>query len=336
MLEPAVEPMDRIEFTPGDLWASHPPQISHPNKQALLDLACPPGTVQLGRVGYTRWPAQSVPPHGLGRLDELVRVAQGFFDYLPVLHDPDAVEWHVNFADPELFMGYGSGLFAQDEIQVAEHPALAAVREAVLALGGRPRTVGNNGPTPVLVAGVERRLEIDTGPNAAAGRPGGLYGTAFGWAAPSTVLAAARRLEPPTISNILAITALRGGPGAYRLDELRRTLHTAYSGFRVATVESARLLGPGRVPRVVVHTGHWGCGAFGGNRVLMAALQVAAAGLAGVERLVYYVGGRGGEAPVGEALALVGSLDWDAEQGTEAALAAIAARCYRWGLSDGN
>ena len=29
-------------------------------------------------------------------------------------------EWHVNFADPRLFVSYGSGLFAQDEMQVAE------------------------------------------------------------------------------------------------------------------------------------------------------------------------------------------------------------------------
>jgi Poly (ADP-ribose) glycohydrolase (PARG) len=41
---------------------------------------------------------------------------------------------------------------------------------------------------------------------------------------------------------------------------------------------------------VAVHTGYWGCGAFGGNRVLMALLQVLAAGSAGLDQLVFHVG----------------------------------------------
>jgi hypothetical protein len=34
-----------------------------------------------------------------------------------------------------------------------------------------------------------------------------------------------------------------------------------------------------------LHTGHWGCGAFGGNKGLMAAIQILAAGTAGVQRV---------------------------------------------------
>lgn len=32
---------------------------------------------------------------------------------------------------------------------------------------------------------------------------------------------------------------------------------------------------------VIVHTGHWGTGAFGGNKVVMAFLQILAAKIAG-------------------------------------------------------
>ena len=60
--------------------------------------------------------------------------------------------------------------------------------------------------------------------------------------------------------------------------------------------------------RVVVHTGHWGCGAFGGNRVLMALLQVVAARMAGLERLVFHAGAPGGDAPIYEALSLLAEL----------------------------
>lgn len=40
----------------------------------------------------------------------------------------------------------------------------------------------------------------------------------------------------------------------------------------------------------MIHTGWWGCGAFGGNRRLMAILQFAAAQLAGVDAVVFHRG----------------------------------------------
>lgn len=39
---------------------------------------------------------------------------------------------YVNFADPNMFVAYAGPLFAQDEIQVMEHPTLASVREYLL------------------------------------------------------------------------------------------------------------------------------------------------------------------------------------------------------------
>jgi len=42
----------------------------------------------------------------------LNRGRDGFFDYEPARGAASAVEWHVNFADPRLFFGYGTSLFA--------------------------------------------------------------------------------------------------------------------------------------------------------------------------------------------------------------------------------
>ena len=75
-----------------------------------------------------------------------------------------------------------------------------------------------------------------------------------------------------------------GGRGRYRVDEIEQVLVTAYTAFRAAVLESARSLGPG-CP-VVVHTGFWGCGAFGGNRVLMTRFRWPPPAMAGVERTV--------------------------------------------------
>ena len=69
-----------------------------------------------------------------------------FFDYQPAIEGQDVVEWHVNFADPHLFVAYAAGLFAQDEMQVAEHPGLAALKQALAAADVETRTDGPEGP----------------------------------------------------------------------------------------------------------------------------------------------------------------------------------------------
>jgi hypothetical protein len=59
---------------------------------------------------------------------------------------------------------------------------------------------------------------------------------------------------------------------------------------------------------VVVHTGFWGCGAFGGNRVLMALLQAIAAQLASLEVLVFYTFDSGGTQALETALSTLRDL----------------------------
>lgn len=51
----------------------------------------------------------------------------------------------------------------------------------------RPFTREGRRPTPVLISGLERRCSVDLAPNAAQGRPNGLYGNAFASAEPGAV-----------------------------------------------------------------------------------------------------------------------------------------------------
>ncbi|MBI5542366.1 MAG: hypothetical protein HY901_00640 [Deltaproteobacteria bacterium] len=245
----------------------------------------------------------------------------GFFDYRPPAVECD--EWHVNFADPRLFCAYSGPLLAQDELQVAEHPALAAVREALEPMG-QAQTEDREGATPVLVAGVERRCALATGPNRAAGRPRGLYGNAFALAKPEVVRAAVQPQNPPTRSNILAIAA-PVGHGRYSARQIEGIARTAFAGFSAARLES-------KSARAVVHTGFWGCGAFGGNRVLMTALQALAAQMAGVE-VVFHWGDEAGEAPANEGARLAAS---SAHGEVAAVIQELAGMGFEWGVSDGN
>jgi hypothetical protein len=269
------------------------------------------------------------------RAADLLVVRDGFFDYQPLAGAQPAIEWHLNFADPNLFYAYGWAMFAQDEIQVAEHPVLASLREALVAEGLPARTVAAGRPTPVLVMGAERRVRIATDPRAERGGPSWLYGIAFAEAAAEEVRQATIPIDPPTITNVIALAAPFGGHGRYRREQIELALVTAYSGFRAAVLESQGVAGSD--VRVVVHSGFWGCGAFGGNRVLMTMLQALAAEMAGLHLLVLHIGEPSGRESVVQATAIL--RDTMASTGptdTAELVSRIEGMGLEWGHSDGN
>ncbi len=330
------EPIDRLQFEVQQLVQEHPPRWRHRNKTIVHEIACPPGSAHQGQLEYTRWAAMPLP----GSVDTRSAMSRmvdqpGYFDYTPALDRTDAVEWHVNFADPELFVAYVSSLFAQDEMQVAEHPALGSLKEALDARKLCAETVDRDQPTPILVMGVERRCRVATDPNAAEGRPHGLYGNAFARADAEAIQRATMRIDPPTVTNLIAMASISGGYGRYKIDEIEYVLGTAYTAFRAAVLESAR--SRGSESPVVVHTGFWGCGAFGGNRVLMTTLQILAAEMAGLERVVFHTGDASGVAAINDVKRLFAA---DLTAGSPAAVHELIERIgaigFEWGVSDGN
>lgn len=317
-----VQPLESREFDTQRLVSEYPPVWRHPNKLAVYDCLCPADSRQSGRLRYSRWPTLPLPERiDVKRSLERVQAQPGFYDYAPLSTPTDHAEWHVNFADPHLFVAYGSPLFAQDEMQVAEHPALGSLKEALVAAGSVTLTVEGELPTPILVAGVERRGRIDTT---------GLYGNAFARAPVHAVRRATTRLDPPTISNIIAIAAPIG-EGRYTIDQIDYVLTTAASGFQAAVIDSSAQ--PGHPIPVVVHSGFWGCGAFGGNRVLMLMLQIVAAGAAGLAQLVLHTG-EGGERAFRDACHTLESIG-DRSCLPSDLVASVAALGFEWGVSDG-
>jgi hypothetical protein len=320
--------LGRMTWAPDELMKRHPPQLASLHKQTVFDL-CRGRSLGVP-VEVSRWRAMPLPDRIGDGADLTIR--EDVFGYEAA--EAGAAEWYLNFADAHLFVAYGTPLFAQDEMQVAEHPVLASVREALVALADpalAPLTREIGGATPVLVRNAERRCAIATDPDAAAGRPQGLYGNRFAAASLDAVRRATRALSPPTHSNILAVVAPSGGRGAYTAQQISGIATTVFTGFAAARAE-----GGGEV-RTIVHTGHWGCGAYGGNRVLMAALQVLAARMAGIDRLVFHTADSAGSAPVGEATALLEELvPAPGAITTAEALAGLARPGFVWGVSDGN
>lgn len=212
--------ISRRVFDAQQLMAAHPPRWQHRNKKAVARISCPPGSVHSGRLTFSRWQERPLP-ETYGASATVLEGRADAFQYAPP-PPGRTVAWHLNFAHFDVFAFYGGGLFAQDEMQVTEHPALGALREALLTDAAvTPATVEAGRPTPVLVHGVERRCIVDTAPDPDRGRPDGLYGNNFAAAKAAVVEQATRALTPPTVSNILAIEAPSYGTGTYTRDAIR-------------------------------------------------------------------------------------------------------------------
>lgn len=301
--------LQRIETEASALFRAHPPKIHHRQKQAIFELAGGAMREPAGSISISRWAPSSTdavvvgPPCAVPSLE-------GAFTY-----DTPPQAWHVNFADTELFAFYGTSAFAQDEIQVAEHPLLASVRGLLLETG-RAVTREKDRPTPVLVRDVERWCAIDTH---------GIYGRRLSLATDEALGRAVRRIEPATRSNILAMVAPQGH-GSYSREQIEDILLTAITAFAAARAESGA--------DVRIHTGHWGTGAFGGDRVLMAAAQVLAARAAEIRFLAYHsLDGDAAEA-FAEGLQLANTIP--AGTTFAAAVDRLEREAFRWGDSDGN
>lgn len=345
MIAPLLQ--QQIDFDLAQLASDYPPVWRHPHKQAIHDLVLREGGQLAGIMRYTRWQMSPLPLElQLHSCD--VQAESGFFTYT----ESNPGVWHMNFADPRLFAAYGSPLMAQDEWQVLEHPALASLREALLHAEHPALTRQGGISTPVLISNVPRQCAIDLSGGATSETTplsswwrslfkathssvtsGSLYGNAFASASSADVLRATKVLNPPILSHIIALAAPTG-TGAYSTRQITDILQTAFSGFSAALLGSAR---HGIVAaQVSIHTGWWGCGAFGGNRVLMALLQILAAKMAGVGRMVFHIGSEIARCQFNDALSFLDLVTAEGISAVPSVIGEIEALKFQWGQSDGN
>ena len=314
-----IEPIARTHFDAVSLMQRHPPRFEHPYKRLLVEGIRAPIE---GRLDFSRW--RGSLPDTLHFADvPVLEQHEDVFGY--PAETPGRTSWHLNFADRHLFGFYGGGLLAQDEHQVMEHPVLGGVREALLARSLEDPEFApltrETGPTPCLVRGAQRCLIFDT--------VRGPYGNAFAAATEDHIHKATTYPEAPGLSNILAIAAPSGGHGAYSARQIEDILETASVGFAACRADSP-------LKETTIHTGNWGCGAFGGNTVMMVLLQVLAAWLAQVDRLVFHTVTPVSTRDYNIALGLLENLTPEPVIGRQALVARIQSLHLQWGVSDGN
>ena len=317
------------QFDANELYAQYPLVITDFNKSIVFKLSLNEHYTESPVIGYARW-AQMGLPEEVYKTDVKLVKHSGYFSYPP--SSDQCVEWHLNFAHEDVFSFYGGPLFAQDEMQAAEHPILGCLREAILDMGIDRTTVQNGQATPILITGVERRCEVATDRNAELDRPYGLYGNEFQFASEEAIRTATTVLSPPTLTNIIAMESPQPDFGLYTRDQIRFILASAITGFSAAVKLSKEI---NEDIEVSIHTGYWGCGAYGGNRELMPILQIIAAYCSEVSVLHFHTGGddRGFLAAL-ETLEEI-MPEWE-EISLDELIESILSLRYDWGISDGN
>ena len=320
-----------LTFDNASLFREYPNQPRNENKKRVLSIAIPRDYTHTGELTVSAWrPADTLEPIPISR-ETIVETHVGIYPYEDTEASRNGSEWCVNFADKWLF-NYGEGnLLAQDELQIAEHPVASCLRHAMAGTAIEPLTRDPNNadaPRPLLIKGILRHVHLDT--------TTGLYGNAFAYASADDVISACTPIKPPTVSNIIAMDAPPGGSGIYTRETLLDIWETALTAF-FGAVSEARESGTDTDNDCIIHTGWWGTGAYGGNRSLMAIMQVVAARAAGVSRLVFHTVDDRGADDFETALALPGLAAFtDSETiDPEAFLEYCLGQRFQWGISNG-
>lgn len=333
MTQPSfAECMASADFEIQSLIKSYPPLYRNEHKKRLYLKALELFNKQQESVGVSRWRFDKSGADE-GALCEKrpvkIETRDDYFCYDESDSDGERV-FYLNYADPNLFGYYDTDMFAQDEIQTLEHPLLGAVSECIEAVGiagMRGLTVEKKEPTPFVVLGAPQWLSVDTNPVMPDGSRRRLYGWMLSESETQVVDAGIKPLGQDRRNNILAVAAPECGRGEYTKEQIVFIMKTLLAGFGAA----ARISEQGGKKSCAIHTGRWGCGAFGNSEELMLLAQIVAASMTGVSRLLFHAVSADALAAaqekfsaLPERLSLGGAVDFLLEQR------------YRWGKTDGN
>ena len=193
-------------------------------------------------------------------------------------------QWYVNFADEMLFNYYNTALMAQDEHQVLEHPILANITEMLYTKSQEeikfmPSTrnydLEVNFSTPILIENAKRLITLDI-----FNKSTPLYGKLFEKASWNQITNMLTVNSSPISSNIIAMEAYSRGRGIYTLEQINDLFFTAYLSFSSAKLQSEN--------KITINSGDWGTGAYGGNKILLACIQLLAANFSNIDKVLFY------------------------------------------------
>ncbi|UJR08246.1 hypothetical protein I4U23_012519 [Adineta vaga] len=291
------------EMNSKELYDKYPPSFRDKNKQFIFKYIN-----EIKRYSpsadrsllVTRWRPfmPDVLPDSLSINSTKITFQPNVFNY-STCGDDRTVEWYLNFANHDLFAYYSGPLLAQDELQVLECIELAALREyfvqTINTVGsstvGSDKNTRKTVPTPILISNTQRVIRMDTNK---------VYGNAFAKASERQLVQACEYLDKAQTVNLIAVEAPSHGHGVYTRDQIDYILVTCYVGFKAAQIlahktHDLNILNktiPSREAskkfRTIIHTGWWGCGAYGNNRQMMILTQILAAYWTEIDELIFH------------------------------------------------
>ena len=325
-----------------DLINKYPPLYTYRRKielyeKSLLKYGQQKGNLRVSRCGFKQHNWNKT----IAKNDLFIRTDSGFYEYDKDMSDSHRQVWYLNFADPELFGFYSGTLFAQDEMMTLEMPLLCSVREYLVSKdihGLPPRTavrcLYKYEPTPILIENVPQWIRVDTKPTMPDGTQVSIYGNNFAFANQEQIDAGITIMTDDVKCNVICASAPFGGNGDYTAKEIDYTLRAAFSAFEQTVALSKKNLKLGdyvdSTVLTVIHTGNWGCGAYGGNYELMYLIQMIASSAVGVNELVFH-------SPKNDFFDKAQDKFQTLQGMSLSECAAFLKRQkYRWGMSDGN
>ncbi|CAF0865650.1 unnamed protein product [Rotaria sp. Silwood1] len=308
------------EMKSKDLYEKYSPSFRDKNKQFIFKYIneikhyCPSPERSLL---VTRWKPflPNIAPNNLSLTSTKITFMPNVFQY-ETCGDNQTVEWYLNFANHDLFAYYSGPLLAQDELQVLECIELAALREffvqTINTVGsyttGSDKSTHKTVPTPILISNTERVIKMDTSK---------VYGNAFAKASERQLIQACNYLPQPQTVNLIAIEAPSQGQGSYTREQVNYIVTTCYVGFKAAQIlayktralnaKNQRSSRSGNL-RTKIHTGWWGCGAYGNNRKMMILTQILAAYWSQIDELIFHTETNEYDKDISEARAIVEKL----------------------------
>lgn len=278
-----------------ELMRDFPPKYDNPRKKAFYEKAAfchrnQKGIIKISRVEFSYEKAGEIL---MKKNDFDLKWTPKFYDYQNDGKTENDYVWYVNFADPVLFGYYDGDLFVQDEIQTLEMPLLASSMHYLDSLNDenfKTLTVETvldietltkkKKPKPYLLENVPHWISVNTMPKLKDGSTVSIYGRNFRTASDEAIENGLNVVQEEIRRNIIAIAA-PVGRDSYKKNEIFQILETLISSFSAAVKQTKEK----RVERCVIHSGNWGCGAFGGNLELAYLCQLFAASVCGVDEL---------------------------------------------------
>ncbi len=199
-----------------------------------------------------------------------VETRNGFFSGQDLSVEAQTTLITSNFAADQIFRYYKSPCLAQDELQVCEAPQLGLIREYMRKKFPQYLSTHKNS---VIVDGVKRVFHFETQGDILKNTPV-LYGRNFRKAKVQTILRATRPLKSPLRMTILTVVApYVAKEKYYKEKDVGFFLLNTTIGF----THAKRLANKKGSPRLLLHTGRLGAGAFGNNITLSLLIQLIAA-----------------------------------------------------------